>query len=203
MSETANDWLIFLRNADHLVGFPLLVGGVALMVFGYRMWRFCVIISFGLIGASVMASSVDAGSSRTMYAILGGIILAGATYKFAKYAVAILGGMVIACMVGYVLENAGVRGSAFVFSVLSTLLVGTAYAFIHRQLVIVFVTSVLGAFLLVSGLAAIVMAWPGLFGALASLGSGNNFIGPFFIIVPAVVSCFYQVGEVNRTNTDV
>ncbi|MBN4058830.1 hypothetical protein JYU10_00005, partial [bacterium AH-315-J04] len=123
--------------------------------------------------------------------------------KPAKYAAAVLGGMIIAFMIGYLLEQSGMRGSVFVFSVLSTLLVGTAYAFINRQLVVVFVTSIIGAFLLVSGIAALVMAWPNLYGTLTTLGSNNSFVGPFLIIVPTVVSCFYQVGEVNRTHTNV
>jgi len=203
MSETVNDWLIFLRNADHLIGFPLLVGGAAFMLFGFRMWRLCVVASFGLLGAAVTASFVDASNMRTVSAIVVGIVLAAATYKPAKYAAAVLGGMIIAFTVGYVLENAGMHGPAFVFTVMSTLIVGSAYAFINRQLVIVFVTAVLGAFMFVSGMAALVMAWPNIYGSLTSLGTTNRFVGPFLIVVPAVVSCFYQVGEVNRTQTEV
>ncbi len=203
MSESVNDWLIFLRNADHLIGFPLLVGGAALMLFGFRMWRFCVVVSFGLIGAALTASFLEAGSRQIICAVAAGVVLAAVTYRPARYAAAVLGGMIIAFMVGYVLENSGMQGSAFVFTVLATLLVGTAYAFINRQLVIVFVTSMLGATLLVSGVAALVMAWPNFYGTVTSLGSTNSFVGPFLIVVPAVVSCFYQVGEVNRTHSEV
>ncbi len=203
MSDTINDWLIFLRNADHLIGFPLLVAGTALMIFGFRMWRLCVVASFGLMAAMMTAQFVGSGGLQTVCAVVVGIVIAAACYKPAKYAAAVLGGMIIAFMIGYLLEQSGMRGSVFIFVVIATLLVGTAYAYINRQLVIVFVTSIIGAFLLVSGIAALVMAWPNLYGTMTSLGSNNSFVGPFLIIVPAVVSCFYQVGEVNRTHTDV
>ena len=53
MITSIHDWLVFLRQSDALMSFPLLIGGAALMLFGWRMWKLCVALCFGLIGLSV------------------------------------------------------------------------------------------------------------------------------------------------------
>ena len=55
MITSLNDWLAFLKSSNMIVGLPLLIGGAALMLFGWRMWRVSVVVAFGLGGLAIGA----------------------------------------------------------------------------------------------------------------------------------------------------
>jgi hypothetical protein len=40
---------------DPLIGIPLVLGGLTLMAFGWRLWKVCAALTFGLIGYGVGA----------------------------------------------------------------------------------------------------------------------------------------------------
>ena len=70
----------------------------------------------------------------------------------------------------------------------------------RRKVLIVFVTSFLGAVMLVSGLAALVMTVPTLYSTLRVMASYTVIVAPFAVLVPTVMSCFYQISELRKMN---
>ena len=79
----------------------------------------------------------------------------------------------------------------------------TAFAFLNRQQIVIVVTAFLGAVLLMSGLATWVMQAPALYGTLRQMATGSAIVLPFILIVPTVMSSFYQTAEVRRLNVDL
>lgn len=194
--------VLFLKHSDRLIGFPLVVGGLGLMLFGWRMWKVCVILSFGAIGAALGAYYAGRHGHQLSFAIAGGVLFALASFWPAKYAVALLGGLIGAGLVTYSVSNMNLTAGAVWGAGGAAMLVCTAYAFINRQHVVIMVTAFLGSVLLVAGLSAWVMASPQLFGSIRSVTSGSMAL-PFLLIVPTVMSSFYQVAEVNRTDVEL
>ena len=74
----------------------------------------------------------------------------------------------------------------------------TAFAVINRRHVVILVTAFLGALLLLSGLTSWAMNVPGVLGTFRSMAAWSVVVVPFLVLVPMVMSCFYQIAEVRR-----
>ena len=203
MITSVNDWVSFLRGSDVLIGVPLLIGGAALMFFGWRMWKPCVVVSFGVLGVAVGTTLADPGPKQLLCAVGCGALLALLSYRPVNHALALLGGLVGGGFVMSVLTGVGLHGPPLWIGGGVALFACSALAFLNRQFVVIAVTSFLGAVLLISGATVLVMSSPGLYSSFHSMASGSVIVLPFLLLVPAVMSAFYQVSEVRRANAEL
>ena len=203
MITSVEGWIGFLRDSHFIGGVPLVAAGVGLMLFGWRLWNASVVLAFAVIGAFAAAYFVEPGPNQWVYAVGGGALLALASFYPVNYAVALLGGLLTAAIARYYLIGMNVEGTSLWVASGVALTIGTAFSVLNRQHVVVAVTAFLGATLLISGLAAWVMEMPSLFNTIRSMASGSIIVVPFLLIVPMVMSCFYQVGEMHRLQAQV
>lgn len=212
MRTALNDWLIFLRDSDPLLGVPLIVGGIALMLFGWRMWRECALLAFALIGYGIGAfylraevNSFFPGADKPawMCGLPCALALGAAAYPLAGLAVAVLGGLLGAGGAAYFLADLHVSGAVYWLTCGFAMVCAGGYTLINRRLVVIVVTAVIGAFLVLSGVTAVMMMSPGIYGTMRSIATGSVIALPFMILVPTVMSCFYQVAEVNRLQIEL
>lgn len=203
MITSVSDWIVFLRSSDALIGFPLIIAGAVLSVFGWRMWKICVVVSFGLLGAAIGTHFAGTGENQLLYAACCAVALGVLSYWPAHYSLAALGG-IIGC--GAALHFvSGLRLDPITVWIIGVLgfLGCTAYALINRQLVVIFVTAFLGAVLVMSGLTAFIMEFPPVYGTFSSLAAGSVLVVPFILLVPSVMSSFYQIAEIRRLGKDL
>ena len=195
-----HSWTAFLRDLHGISAVPLLVGGAALALFGWRLWRLCVGVSFGLIGILATAWLWPEETARHpwFYIPAGGLLLGLAACCVTQYAIAVLGGVIVAGVMYVSFTTLGMYGPMLWSMVAVSFLAGTAFAFLSRQTVVILVTAFLGACLLVSAGAAVLMDTPSLHGTLKSLSSSYKIVVPFFLLVPTVMSFFYQSAELHR-----
>jgi hypothetical protein len=193
------DWLIYLRDSHGAAAFPLIVTGLGLMLFGWRLRRLCVVLSFAAIGAGLVLAFVPQSDNRWLYALIAAIVLGAASYGPAAYAVALLGGIIGAVAVMLYLSMIGLQGAALWCLTGAALVLCTAYAIINRRRIVVVLTAFLGAVLLMSGLTSLTMTSPAIYGWFEGLSHESVIFAPFVILVPTVMSCFYQMGEVKRS----
>jgi len=204
MITSMQDWMAFLKESDRLIGFPLLVIGLALMLFGWRLWKICVLLSYGVIGAGLATKFGEgAGESQWMLVIGSAVIFAAVSFCFVHKAVALLGGMIGGAAVMLFLSDFRISGPILWLCSSVGVIGALAYAMINRRLVVIFVTAILGAVLFVSGLAVFVMLSPVLYGTLISMAVGSVIVLPFILLVPTVMSCFFQVAEVHRLQIEL
>ena len=202
MVTSVHDWLVLLRETQPLVGFPLTLGGLGLMLFGWRAWKLCVVLSFGLIGALVGSYLAGPGEYQTYCAIGGGFVLSLLSYWPVNYSVSLLGGLIGAAFVSNSLAGMGLDGPMLWVPGGLALFGCSALAFINRAYVVIVVTAFLGASLLVSGLAVFVMRTSTLYATLHSMATNHAIVVPFLLLVPTVMSCFYQAAEARRTHVE-
>ncbi len=202
MITSVHEWLALLRGTQPLVGFPLLLGGMGLMLFGWRMWKLCVALSFGLIGAGVGSYLAGPGEYQTYIAFGCGLALGLLSYWPVNYSVSLLGGLIGASFLTNSLAGMGLDGPMLWVAGGLALFGCSALAFLHRAHVVIAVTAFLGATLLVSGLAVFVMRTSSLYGTLHSMATNYTIVVPFLLLVPTVMSCFYQTAEVRRTHME-
>ena len=198
MITSVDQWLAFLNRADTLAGLPLVVGGIMLMVFGWRLWKICVVLSFGLIGAGLGARFAPSTDFAWLYALVVAALLGAASYWPARHSVVILGGLIGAGLVTHVASGAGLTGSALWLVTGVGFIGALALALINRGIVVIGVTAILGAALLMSGLTVLCKLSPSFYGHVAATATGSSIVLPFLLLVPSVVSCCYQIGESGR-----
>lgn len=202
MITSVHDWLVLLRGTQPLVGFPLLLGGMGLLLFGWRMWKLCVALSFCLIGAGVGSYLAGPGEYQTYVAIGSGLVLGLLSYWPVNYSVSLLGGLIGATFLANFLAGMGLGGPMLWVAGGVALFGCSAVAFLNRASVVIVVTAFLGASLLLSGLAVFVMRTSTLYGTLHSMATNHAIVVPFLLLVPTVMSCFYQTGEARRSHVE-
>ena len=140
------EWITFLSRLDRLGGVPLIVGGVGLMLLGWRMRRLSVGLAFGLIGA---AATMLLGSKDVpvWYAVAGGMALASMSMWLADHAATVLGGLLGAGFTMISLGGIGFSGSALYAGGGLAFLAFAAFSYLHRPHVRIITTAFLGAVL--------------------------------------------------------
>lgn len=197
------DWLMFLRNSHSAIGFPLIVTGLALMLFGWRLWKVAVILSFGVIGTIAGAMLLGPIENQMLYAVGIGAVCGLASAWPVKYSVSALGGILGAGVANGYLERFGMSGATLWGGTGAALVGCTAISLINRRHVVILVTAFIGAVLLLSGLTTWLMSIPSIFGTFKSMAAWSAIVLPFLVLVPTVMSCFYQIAEVRRLQIEL
>jgi len=203
MITSVQDWLAFLRDSHTATGFPLIVGGLALMLFGWRVWKIAVVLAFGVLGTFVAGSFIPSGENQLTYSLGCGVACALLSSWPTKYSVSALGGVLGAFVTYAYLERFGMSGGMLWGGVGTALVMCTALAIINRRHVVILVTAFLGAVLLMSGLVTWLMTMPALFGTFRSMAAWSMIVVPFLVLVPTVMSAFYQIAEVRRLQIEL
>lgn len=198
MTVSVQDWISLLRDGHNAAGFPLIVGGLGLMLFGWRLWKVCVVLAFGLIGTLIGAQVIGPRDNQMTYAIACGVVLGLVSYWPGHFSVAVLGGVIGGCVTHFYLESMKLNSETLWGGVGAAFVACTAFAVINRRHVVIIVTAFLGAMLLLSGLTSWVMNLPALFGTFRAMAAWSVIVVPFLVLVPTVMSCFYQIAEVRR-----
>lgn len=196
------DWLRFLNDLGRPVSIPLIVGGVGLMVFGWRMSRVCVMLAYGAFGAGITASLLGRSGATWWICLAGGAALGLISYWPWRYAVAGLGGLIGGGITMFAVQGMGFSDSALWGAGILAFAAFGAFSYIHQQHVVIGVSAMFGSVFVISGLAVCLTMLPVLDGTVRSLAGESFIVIPFFLFVPTVVSCFYQAGEMHRLMAD-
>jgi len=202
MNAMVSDWLSWLRSAGGVTAIPLLIVGAGLMIFGWRLWKVCVVLSFALMGAIAVHVLTGSRDDEWHLMALGAVMVGALSYIPAKYAVGLLGGTIGAVIVVQFLDGMKMNGPSLWIIGAITLFGCSAFAWLNRRLVVIFVTGFLGSVLLVSGLTMVMMSSNALYGTFRSMAASSCIVVPFMLLVPTVMSCFYQASEVRRLQAE-
>lgn len=201
--SSVQDWILLLRESSSAAGFPLIVGGLSLMLFGWRLWKVCVVLAFGLIGTLIGAQLVGPRDNQMTYALVCGTVLGLVSYWPGHFSIAVLGGVIGGGVAHFYLESMNLSGGTLWGGVGAAFVACTAFAVINRRHVVILVTAFLGAMLLLSGLTSWAMNVPGVLGTFRSMAAWSVIVMPFLVLVPTVMSCFYQIAEVRRLQIEL
>ncbi len=203
MITSLHDWLAYLRDSHSAMGFPLIVCGIGLMLFGWRLWKVAVVLSFGVFGTVMTARLLGPRDDQMLYALGSGTALGLLSYWPVRYSVSVLGGAIGAAVVQFYLDRFGMTGGMMWGGVAAAFAGCTALAVLNRRHIVILVTAFLGAVLVLSGLMTWLMTVPSLFGTFKSMASWSVIVIPFIVLVPTVMSCFYQISEVHRLQAEL
>jgi hypothetical protein len=198
MTSSVMQWIVFLQRIDPLIGVPLVIGGLSIMAFGWRAWKLLVVASFAVLGLLAPMFVISDQSDALWYGAGGCLLLGLVSFYTVRWSLLALGGLVGAAILGPVLEGIGLRGPALCAGMGVAFCGAAGMAAINQRYLIVLVTAFEGAVLLMSGVAALMTSNPKMLTTFQGMATGNALVMGFCILVPTVMSFFYQISEVNR-----
>jgi hypothetical protein len=205
MITSLREWLVVLRDLQTLIAFPLIVAGLILMLFGWRLWKPCVSLSFAIVGA--MAATIFAryqGSDADLLFVgICALVFASVTYYFARAALPMLGGLIGAGIVWELCGEFRMDGLMQWVLTAAAFIAACGLSLINRRYLIIGITGFLGAVVFMSGVAALIMSMGSLYSTVQSMAVGSALVVPFLLLVPSVMSFFYQVSEVRRVQAEL
>lgn len=202
MSWSLESWLTFLRQSGALIGLPLLVAGVAIGAFGYRLAKLCVPVTYiviGLYAGSWSATALDQPQQALVYGIPAAVGLAAGAYFLTHHAAVVLAGLLGAFVFGGTLTSLHLYGYAPWVAAALGLAIGCSLAAVNVRQVVIILTALQAAVLFDSGLAAVLMASGSLFSVVRELNAYSPLVLPFLLLVPTVMSAMYQMSEIRRS----
>jgi len=202
VDQLACKWVAFLEHIGPMAVLPLLVGSAVLMLFGWRLWRVSAAFTYALIGIGV-AHALLGSSGSVWLCALGAALVGGVVgYVLGLHGIALLGagagGLMLAQFVGgFHLPTAAmwVAGGLGAF-------LGLGLAHLNLRQVTIVLTALEGSMLLVSALAVLSMSAPSVYRSFAGFARQSTLLVAFVVLVPTVVSCFYQMSDVRRSATE-
>lgn len=198
MGTYIHDWVSLLRSTDTVVALPLAVGGLVLVLSGWRFWKLAVVLSYGCLGALAGTMIGRGHDQQTLYAVVGFLVFGAVSLPPVNYSVAVLGGILGAGLVHAWADSTGLAGSVLWILTAIGLVCGTALSFLNLRQVVMIITSFLGSLLLLSAAIAALGNAPSTFNYFYSMALESAIFLPFVMLVPTVVGTFLQAADANR-----
>ncbi len=203
MINSTHEWLSLLKQASPMLGIPLLAAGAGLMIFGWRLSRVCVALTFAVVGylaGHMIWGHVEGQQSMPWIAAAGLALVALAPVS---WGIALAGGLGASALLFGALKGFGLTGPALWVAAGVVLFGATALSAIQRRYVVIVLSSLEGSILMLSGLTAMAISSGAVYNTVKGMASSSGIVAPFMLLVPTVVSFFYQVSDVRRVGAEI
>ncbi|MFQ5414150.1 MAG: hypothetical protein ACE5E6_06790 [Phycisphaerae bacterium] len=201
MITSIDDWIQFLRQSQVIIALPLVISGLGMMLFGWRIARFCITVAMGAIGYIGVGLIPGLHDGGMFYALVACAVLGVGSFARPKEAAALLGGILGAGVLVMSLANLGLKGRMMWPVGGAALIAFTSFAALNRRVFAILTTSFQGALFFISGVATVVMAMPSLYATVRGMTGASKLVVPFIILVPTAMACFYQLADVRRVES--
>ncbi len=200
MGTLFSQWTHYVEINGGAMGLVLTAFGLCFLGLGWRFERVALSIVYGLVGV-VVGFQLGAGRSDVFaFAIGCAVVGVGLGVAFGRLSAPILAGLLSAVAVWAILDSYRIPATTFYVIVGLAFVAGLGMAVTrHREATIV-ATSFVGAFLLISGLIAMVSESRTLLPHYRSLAEVGIFF-PFALAVPTVSGVLLQLAASNRSDS--
>lgn len=170
----------------------LVLAGVVYLLFGYYLFKWLVMLNAALIGFAMGEWIGSRFGAPISSGILGAVLVAAICWPLMKYAVAVLGG-IVGGVIGASLWLTFKQEPAFAWAGAMTGVVFFGMlAFILFRGSIIMYMSLQGSLMLVLGALGLIYKYQEIAPPLTRGLTGNAFIMPMVILIPALIGLMYQ-----------
>jgi hypothetical protein len=170
----------------------LLGAGIIFLLWGYPVFRYLIMLNFGIVGAYLGASVGNNADTALAGALIGGFIVAALAWPMMRWAVALTGAG-IGTILGAAIWRASGQDPTFDWAgALTGFVAFGMLSFIIFRGGIILYTSLQGGALLAAGMVALLEKYPSVGPKIAQDLTQQHFLLPTVIIVPAVVGLVFQ-----------
>jgi len=170
----------------------LLIVGIIFLLWGYPVFKYLIMLNFGVVGAYVGAALGNKADTALAGALIGGFVAAAAAWPMMRWAVA-LTGAAIGTILGAALWRATGQDQSFDWAGgLTGFVAFGMLSFIAFRGGVILYTSLQGGALLIAGILALLEKYPSIGPQLADNLQRQRFLLPAAIVIPAIIGLIYQ-----------
>ncbi|KPK47071.1 MAG: hypothetical protein AMK72_08905 [Planctomycetes bacterium SM23_25] len=188
-------WANLLKYHPLVAAVLLVPVGIAFLLYGFRLYRWLVVIAYVGIGVVVgMAAALYLDFSQPAGIMVGAIVLGVLAWPLHRVAWGILGGVLFAVIFVEVADVIEIRGSTPLFLIGAVAFVaGMALTVLLMKPLIVVITSLVGATFVAVGTLSLTMAWPTLGGPVDRVINARPYVPVVIVLLLAFVGSILQL----------
>ncbi len=170
----------------------LLFLGAIFLLWGYPIFRYLIMLNFGVMGAYLGAALGKDANTIIAGAMIGGFLAAAAAWPMMRWAVAVTGAC-IGMLLGAAVWRAAGQDPLYDWAGgLTGFVAFGMLSFIAYRGGIILYTSIQGGGLLASGLLSMAEKYPSIGPDIADHLTRQGFLFPTAIVIPAVIGLIFQ-----------
>jgi hypothetical protein len=176
--------------------------GVVCLLYGWRVFKILVIISFGLVGLGLgvmLGDKIQGESSRILGGLIGMAVMAAVAVPLMRWAVSLLGALAGGLLTSGIWYAAGLNEKYIWAGALIGLIAGGMISFIVFKVAVMLFSSLGGSALIVAGVFALLYLYPETSGDIKDLVYENKWFLPVALMVPTAVGLIVQNKFIKRS----
>ena len=194
-------WQNLLEYHPFAAAVLLVPVGIAFLLYGFRLYRWLVVIAYVGIGVVVgMAAATYFDFNQSVGIVIGSIVLGVLAWPLHRAAWGLLGGIIFAVVFWGISDVIGVEGQTPLFLIRAVAFVaGVALTILLLKPLIVVITSLVGGTFLVLGVLSLANRWPALGGPVERVIHVRPYIPVIIMLLLAAVGSMLQVLDTNES----
>jgi hypothetical protein len=176
--------------------------GVVCLLYGWRVFKILVIISFGLVGLGLgimLGDKIQGESSRILGGLIGLAVMAAVAVPLMRWAVSLLGALAGGLLTSGIWYAAGLNEKYIWAGALIGLIAGGMISFIVFKVAVMLFSSLGGSALIVAGVFALLYLYPETSKDIKDLVYENKWFLPVALMAPTAVGLIVQNKFIKRS----
>jgi len=171
------------------------LAGLAFLVWGFRLYRWLVVLLFVVIGIAVGIEAANYfGFSQSIGIVAGAVVLGVVAWPMHRAGWGMVGGLVFALLFAGFAAYMGIEGRLeLILIAVVAFVAGAAVTMLLMKPLIIVITSLVGASVLMQGTVALTMLWPSVSAAVIRVMETRPHILMIVTLVLAAVGSAMQV----------
>jgi len=190
------------RKAGWLVAMAILsvLAGLAFLVWGFRLYRWLVVLMFVVIGIAVGIEAANYfGFSQSIGIVAGAVVLGVLAWPLHRAGWGMVGGIVFVLVFTGFAAYVGIEGRLeLILIAVVAFVAGAAVTMLVMKPLIIVITSLVGASALTEGTVALTMLWPSVGAAVIRVMETRPYILAIATLVLAAVGSAMQVVDTSQ-----
>jgi len=169
--------------------------GAVCLLYGWRVFRILVVISFGLLGLGLgmtIGDKIQGGNSQIWGGLIGLGLMAGISVPLMRWAVSILGAVAGGLLTSGIWYACGLPETYIWAGALIGIIAGGMISFIIFKIAVMLFASLGGSILIVTGLLAVLYIYPQTKQQVEELVFNNKWFLPLMLMIPTAVGIIVQ-----------
>jgi hypothetical protein len=185
-----------LRQMHPVEAAILLIIGVAFLLYGFRIYKILVIVTYAVVGVFLGAMAASALNFHPVIGMVGGAIILG-LLAWPLYLVGwgLLGGAVLATLAAMITQHFTESPVYQGIAAAAAGALGIVLTILLMRALVIFVTSIIGAATLVWGTLRIILLLPALGDPVMEALQSNPWLQVGILVVPAILGMILQAGD--------
>lgn len=185
----------YVTSLNFLEALTFISFGAVCLLYGWRVFKILVVISFGLLGLGLgitIGGKIEGDNSQLWGGLIGLGVMAGVSLPLMRWAVCILGAVAGGMLTSGIWYACGLTQKYIWAGALIGIIAGGMISFIIFKIAVMLFASLGGSALIVTGMLALFHIYPQTTEQVKEIVFDNNWFLPVALMVPTAVGLIVQ-----------